>query len=218
MTYEVGFNRTGGVTYTQWLIMRRGGWRWGHDHSGCVPREGCDLNDPEVDCCDSLPLVPNTTEPTGGLPPLEPLPEVPEVEPVPVVPAPTIYGTHSDPQYSYVYTYTPKSGGGGHGNITYPEYDIKTTHYEGEENYTEGEGENCPCDLGDWESGEAEINDLVEKVAESVSEQQQILDEAYFKELGLADPESYEDIVPKSTSLVGDEVDKIHSYNFLDGT
>lgn len=139
---------------------------------------------------------PSTPEELPTLPPLTP--DEPEEE-VPVVPAPDIYGTRPHPQWSYVYTYTNKSGGGGHGNFSYPEYDIKTTYYEGDENYTEGEGENCPCDLGDWETGEAEINELVEKVAESVSEQQQIIDEAYFKGLGLADPDSYEDIVPKST-------------------
>jgi len=117
-------------------------------------------------------VIPDPETPTDPvLPPLNELPdEEPEPEP-PVVPGPDINGVGDHPQWSYVYTYTNRSGGGGHGNFSYPEYDIKTTYYEGDENYTEGEGENCPCDLGDWETGEKEMNELVEKVAESVSEQ-----------------------------------------------
>ena len=95
MSYDIGWNRTGGVNYTQWILIRRGGWRMGHNHSGCIPREGCDLNDANVDCCDSEPLVENTTEPVGIPPRLEE--EEPEEIEVPVVEAPTIYGTHPDP-------------------------------------------------------------------------------------------------------------------------
>lgn len=58
---------------------------------------------------------------------------------------------------------------------------------------------------------------MVEKVAESVSQQQALLDESYFKPL-LADPSSYEDITPESTPLVGDDVDNIRAFEFLDGT
>lgn len=99
------------------------------------------------------PVIPDPVTP-DELPILPPLTVDDPEEETPVVEAPDIFGTRPHPQWSYVYTYTNKSGGGGHGNFSYPEYDIKTTYYEGDENYTEGEGENCPCDLGDWETGE----------------------------------------------------------------
>jgi len=135
----------------------------------------------------------------------------------PETPPPVIVPEQEDPKYSYVYTYSNKTGGGGHGNFTYPNYDIKTTRTEGNATYIEGANDTCPCDLGDWETGEKEINEMVEKVAESVSQQQALLDEEYFKPL-LADPSSYEDIAPKSTPLVGDDVDKLRAFEFLDGT
>jgi len=151
-------------------------------------------------------------------PPVDPeepvvIPEIPE-EPSPPIVVPEI---QEDPKYSYVYTYTNKTGGGGHGNFTYPLYDIKTTRTEGNATYIEGANDTCPCDLGDWETGEKEINEMVEKVAESVSQQQALLDEQYFKPL-LADPSTYEDITPESTPLVGDDVDNIRAFEFLDGT
>jgi hypothetical protein len=111
------------------------------------------------------PVYPDPVDPEE--PVTIPVEEVPE-DPIPIV----VPVTQEDPKYSYVYTYTNKSGGGGHGNITYPDYDIKTTRTEGNATYLEGANDTCPCDLGDWETGEKEINEMVEKVAESVSQQQ----------------------------------------------
>lgn len=90
--------------------------------------------------------------------------------------------------------------------------------HEGCDNYTEAENNTCPCDLGDYEAGEARINEIVEDVAESVANQQALLDEEYY--LPMLSPEAaatYTPIVATDTVMVGDEVDD-YSYTFLDGT
>jgi hypothetical protein len=90
-----------------------------------------------------------------------------------------VYG-QDIPTYSYVYTYSNKTVEGQGGNITYPEYDIKTTRYTGDFTYTEGNNDSCPCDLGEYTTGENDINWIVEDVAKSAAQQQALLDEEYF--------------------------------------
>lgn len=115
-----------------------------------------------------------------------------------------VYGQEI-PAYSYVYTYSNKTIEGHGGNITYPEYDIKTTRYTGDFTYEEGNNNTCPCDLGEFTTGENDINWIVEDVAKSAAQQQALLDEEYFVPL-LSDEAAaeYEPITPTDIEMVGD--------------
>ena len=99
------------------------------------------------------------------------------------------------PTYSYVYTYTNKTTG----NITYPEYNVTTTRWEGE-NYKEPEGWQCPCDLEEFTTGTKDINKIVEQVAKSVAEQQKAADAEFYAPL-LADPEDAPAVPEPHTSF-----------------
>lgn len=127
------------------------------------------------------------------------------------------------PNYSYVYTYRNKTVGGGHGGeIEYPEYNITTFKYTGNFTFEDqtGNGEECPCDLGDYQAsadtGEQDINKMIADVAKSVSEQQLKADEAFFVPL-LADPASYVPAPEPTVTMVGDEVDPLNNYEWKNG-
>lgn len=85
-----------------------------------------------------------------------------------------VYG-HENPTYSYVYTYENKTT---HGNITYPSYNITTTRIDDSnpDIYQEQSDNECPCDLGEYMTGENEINQIIQTVVESAVEQQAKLD------------------------------------------
>jgi hypothetical protein len=90
------------------------------------------------------------------------------------------------PPYSYVYTYTNKTTTD---NITYPEYDITTTKYTGDENYTEQLDGDCPCDLSEYDTGEKRMNEIIKTAVDSAVAQQAKADYDFYDPL-LVDPES----------------------------
>jgi len=79
-----------------------------------------------------------------------------------------IFGRRS-PLYSYVYTFENRTV---FENITYPEYNIRTTRKNDSDDdvYQEQEYDNCPCDLENYETGEKEINKIIKTAVESAVE------------------------------------------------
>lgn len=79
-----------------------------------------------------------------------------------------IYG-RKNPLYSYVYTYENKTT---NDNITYPEYNIITTKNDpsNPDIYREHTDDECPCDLGEYDTGEKEINEIIKVAVESAAE------------------------------------------------
>jgi hypothetical protein len=118
------------------------------------------------------------------------------------------------PLYSYVYTYENKTTTG---NITYPEYNITTTMHTGNEDYTEQPENTCPCDLGEFATGEKEINEIIKVAVDSAVEQQAKADYDFYTPL-LPDPTVVPEVEDPSIKFVEEKDDIGTQFLNMDGT